>query len=50
MQTFIATIAHDKGIFRLKVTAKNKARAAFLIMKAEGCPSHAILQLSKAKS
>lgn len=49
MNKYIATIAHDKGIYRLTVTAKSKERAVFMIMQAELCPSHAILQIKKTR-
>lgn len=48
MKTYIATIAHDRGIIQLEVTAKSKARAAAMVMAAEHCPSYAILSM-KAK-
>lgn len=47
MKTYLVIIAHDKGVMRLKVTAGNKQRAILLVMKAENCPSHAILKVSK---
>ena len=47
MNKYKITISHDKGIYSLLVTAKNKERAIFLVMSAEGCPSYAILKATK---
>ena len=49
MNKYIVTVAHDRGIIQLKVTAPDKAHAAALVMRAEGCPSCAILAAQKVK-
>ncbi len=49
MNTYKITIAHDKGIFSLRVTANTQKRAIAMVMAAEGCPSCAILKAVKIK-
>lgn len=50
MKKFRVILAHDKGIISLRVTAANKQRAIFIVMKCECCPSHAILSIKELKS
>lgn len=46
MKTYIAVLKHDKGLFRLKVTARNISSALQQIMNAEKCPQQAIKRLT----
>jgi hypothetical protein len=43
--TYISTIKHDNGTFKLRVTAKDIETAKYLIMSAEGCPERAIIKM-----
>lgn len=47
--TYVATIKHDRGKFKLTVHARNKGVAREMITKAEGCPDRAILSLKRVK-
>lgn len=49
METFIFTLRHDTGKFRLTVYASNMNAAFDQVMKAEGCPRSAILKVTQGK-
>lgn len=51
IETFIATIKHDNGKFRLRVVSLNGEKGAIeQITLAEHCPECAIMKLVKIKS
>jgi hypothetical protein len=45
MKTYTATIKHDTGKVRLRVTASSKEAAILMICNAEGCPPRAIVNI-----
>jgi hypothetical protein len=49
MKKWKVIVASDKGIISLKATAKTKAIATAMVMKAENCPSYAILKITEMK-
>ena len=49
MKTFIATLEHDNGTVKIKVTASSRKAAKTMIMSAENCPSRAIISITEVK-
>lgn len=47
-KTYLVTISHDAGIFRLKITAATAEAAREMAIRAERCPSHAIVTVRAA--
>lgn len=47
IKTYLATIAHEKGLYSLKVRASSKARASLIITQVEHCSLRAIVELRK---
>ena len=49
LRKYRITVASDRGIIRIKVIALSKERAVAMVMKAENCPSYAILDVTSTK-
>lgn len=47
INTYLATVKHDKGTDTFNVTATSEDNARQIIAKAEGCPARAIISLKK---
>ena len=51
IETFIATLRHDKGTARLKIVSLSGEQGAInQITATEGCPERAIIKLKKINS
>ena len=49
LNKYLITLASDRDIIRIIATARNKTVAIALVMKAENCPSYAILKVQNYK-
>lgn len=51
IETYIATLKHDKGVVRLRVVSLSGEQGAIQqILAAERCPERAIVKLKKIKN
>lgn len=45
MNNYIVTLKHDKGTFKIQVTARNKRAVIKMVMETENCPENAIIHI-----